>query len=81
MQALSLQGMLEDAERSAESWQDRHREAMSEMRVLTDKARQAATLADEYEHDLGNARQELQEEQRLVSSLRVCAATQLRLVL
>lgn len=63
--------MLEDTQRTLESWQAKHREAASEARVLSDKARQATTLADEYQHDLEVARGQLEDEKRLVSSLQV----------
>ena len=63
--------MLDDAQRNVETWQDKHREATAEVRVLSDKARQATALADEYEQDLGTARQQLEDEQRAVSGLQV----------
>jgi hypothetical protein len=63
--------MLDDSQRALENWQDKHREAASEIRVLSDKARQATTLADEYQHDLEVARGQLEDERRLVSSLQV----------
>lgn len=61
--------MLEDAQRAVEAWQDKHREAQAELRVLADKARQAAALADEYQHDLDATRAHLEDERRLVASL------------
>jgi chromosome segregation ATPase len=68
------QGMLDDAQRNAETWQDKHREAASQLRVLSDKSRQAAALADEYEQDLETSRRQLEDERSAVSSLQVRSA-------
>lgn len=63
--------MLDDAQRTIESWQDKHREAISQLRVVSDKSRQASALADEYQQDLDIACSQLEDERRAVSSLQV----------
>lgn len=56
--------MLDDSQKSIESWQDKQRESAAEIRALGDKARHAAALADEYESELGNVRSQLDTEKR-----------------
>jgi chromosome segregation ATPase len=58
------QGMLEDAERTSQTWQDKHREVLAELRVASDKCRQQASLSEDYKLDLEGVMKQLEDEQR-----------------
>ena len=62
---------MDEAQKSVEVLQAKHRESLGEIRAQSEKARHASTLADQYEDELRAARGQLEEEQRSQLDLQV----------
>jgi chromosome segregation ATPase len=64
-----MQAMLDEAESNVQTWQEKHRDVIAEMRMVADKARQHEVLSEDYKHDLDSTWAQLEEEKRMNGTL------------
>ena len=64
-----MQAMLDEAESSVQTWQEKHRDVVAELRMVADKSRQHEVLADDYKQDLEGAWTQLEDEKRTNGTL------------
>lgn len=59
-----MQAMLDEAESNVQTWQEKHRDVVAELRMVTDKSRQHEVLAEDYRNDLESTWAQLEDEKR-----------------
>lgn len=65
-----MQAMLDEAESSVQTWQEKHRDVVAELRMVSDKSRQHEVLSDDYKQDLEGAWTQLEDEKRANGALK-----------
>lgn len=56
--------MLDEAEGNVQTWQEKHRDVVAELRMVADKSRQHEALSEDYKTDLDNTWTQLEDEKR-----------------